>query len=111
MTQAPVWKDAADFAQDFALDWGMTTETRNDLAERVEIYAAALLTAATERAGRLQTALDAAATLAGVADEIRIDWKHGIYGAEPYERLSAALKAYDDARAALGGDAASEVTQ
>lgn len=69
------------------------------------LAAEAALTAATDRAGRLQTALDAAATLAGVADEIRIDWKHGIYGAEPFERLTAALRAYDAARAALEGKA------
>lgn len=60
-------------------------------------------TAATERAGRLQTALDAAAALAGVADEIRIDWRYGLHDADAQARLTAALAAYDTARAALEG--------
>lgn len=36
----PTWKDAADFAQDFAESWGMTSETRTDLQERVAIFVA-----------------------------------------------------------------------
>jgi len=33
-----IWKDAADFSNDFALDWGMTTETRNDLTSRLNAF-------------------------------------------------------------------------
>lgn len=31
------WTDTADFSEDFALDWGMTSETRQDLQGRINI--------------------------------------------------------------------------
>lgn len=33
------WETPQEFAQELALDWGMTTETRDDIAGRVEIFA------------------------------------------------------------------------
>lgn len=52
---------------------------------------------------RLRTALDTAATLAGAADEVCMDyWNRGKQDEGAMRRLSAALDAYDAARAGLG---------